>query len=1404
MARLSQRVSAAPAPRRRGVIDDDDSDADTTVNSVVNESVATDIENIENRPILPPMSPKDTPIKDKSVPHTPRAQMPPNGDMSTPAPVQVAHLEPVTTGRIKQPLADITQRSSNNLNSAISGIEKTMRRVTLNPPSPNGTPVVQLSPRKALFSEPPPAPKQRLVIHKLVLTNFKSYAGRQEIGPFHSSFSAVVGPNGSGKSNVIDSLLFVFGFRASKMRHSKVSSLIHSSSARPDLTFCSVDIHFHDVRDDDEGNTHIVPDSQLVVTRKAFKNNTSKYYINDRDSSFTEVTDLLRNRGIDLDHKRFLILQGEVESISQMKAKAENEHDDGLLEYLEDIIGTSHYKKAIEDSATEVETLNEDCVEKTNRLQLIEKELGSLEGAKNEIVKYLETENEVISKKSALFQLNIRLCTARIELSTKVIEEQQAKLQREIEATSANKEQVEQLTQEYNAKQKELNALSKKAQELSKALSKREIEKVQIEERKKHLDSKRKKLEKTISSAQHSRNESQLWLGSYEEEMAGLKEQISQSEKQLEKEQAVLAQIQDELKDKTQVFTDKIEKAQKKLDPWREKIAAKESEIAVASSHVDMLQERVNAADRAIEDAKAKVEQIRSQGRESENRLEELQKEQEHVNSQIGLGVDECSQATQKLDKMKSKLNAMRQELSSVKEAASSTETQNKVLAGLQKLSNSGRIEGFHGRLGGLGTIDKKFDVAISTACPALDNIVVDTVETGQQCVEYLRKNNLGRAKFILLNKLPKRNLDPIETPEGVPRLFDLVHAREEKFRPAFYSIMFDTLVAKDADQARRIAYGPGKRYRVVTLDGMVIDTSGTMTGGGTTVKSGAMKSKAVRTVSEETLQASEEQLNEYENRVKTAEATLLHMETALQELKDRKPQIELDISKTELEIKSLAKDLQEAAKSYKELVKEGQSDKSEAAAAARELQEAQAVVKKHQSELAKLKEHSHSLEQEIADLQEKIMDAGGVRLRMQKSTVDSLKEKIELASTRLSNGVVEKNKAENEIKKQTRIIDDAEKEIKGSEEDYESLNSEMQTKLEEVQSLESEVEKYTSEVEDRQENLESLKSELDEKKREINKVRSVEIEIKNKIEQHEKTLNEDTNARARYRDQLQALELHDVSELKGLRQSKKDKGSRNDPDEEGEEEDQDMKHSDEDEEMSESADNVGLVEYSADELDSMDKDVLKRDIGRLEESIKDARVDMQVLNDYRRRLNEYHGRRDILNEAVTRRDSTKKQLDDLKQKRLDEFMTGFNAISLKLKEMYQMITMGGNAELELVDSLDPFSEGIIFSVMPPKKSWRNISNLSGGEKTLSSLALVFALHHYKPTPLYVMDEIDAALDFRNVSIVATYIKERTKNGQFIVISLRNNMFELARQLVGIYKVNNMTRSIALENRQIQ
>jgi len=222
------------------------------------------------------------------------------------------------------------------------------------------------------------------------------------------------------------------------------------------------------------------------------------------------------------------------------------------------------------------------------------------------------------------------------------------------------------------------------------------------------------------------------------------------------------------------------------------------------------------------------------------------------------------------------------------------------------------------------------------------------------------------------------------------------------------------------------------------------------------------------------------------------------------------------------------------------------------------------------------------------------------------------------------------------------------------------------------------------------------------------------------------------------------------------------------------------------------------LPELSDAELEALDAKELQAEVAQLEEALADMSPNLTVLAEYRAREAEWRARLAEFDSVTEQRDEQRRLFEELRKQRLAEFMAGFKTIGLRLKEMYQMITLGGDAELELVDSLDPFSEGIVFSVRPPKKSWKNIANLSGGEKTLSSLALVFALHHYKPTPLYVMDEIDAALDFRNVSIVGNYIKERTRNAQFVIISLRNNMFELADRLVGIYKTKDCTKSVAI------
>lgn len=183
------------------------------------------------------------------------------------------------------------------------------------------------------------------------------------------------------------------------------------------------------------------------------------------------------------------------------------------------------------------------------------------------------------------------------------------------------------------------------------------------------------------------------------------------------------------------------------------------------------------------------------------------------------------------------------------------------------------------------------------------------------------------------------------------------------------------------------------------------------------------------------------------------------------------------------------------------------------------------------------------------------------------------------------------------------------------------------------------------------------------------------------------------------------------------------------------------------------------LKTYTEEELNTYKLQDLQYQFSVQEEKLNAKKPNLSVIQEYMNKRETYLERVKILEDITNIRNEMRQLYDDVRKKRYTEFMQGFHIITKKLKEMYQMITQGGDAELELVDSMDPFTEGVSFSVRPPKKTWKNISNLSGGEKTLSSLALVFALHYYKPSPLYFMDEIDAALDFKNISIVAHYIK---------------------------------------------
>ncbi|KAK6202284.1 uncharacterized protein RJT21DRAFT_18601 [Scheffersomyces amazonensis] len=1234
--------------------------------------------------------------------------------------------------------------------------------------------------RDILLQIKPSSNEPRLVIGKLELINFKSYAGTQVIGPFNSSFSAVVGPNGSGKSNVIDSMLFVFGFRASKMRQGKLSELIHNSSGGEKLDYCQVNIYFHNVLDDtDEPNkASIIPNSEIIVSRKAFRNNQSNYYINGKSSNYTEVTSMLKEKGIDLDHKRFLILQGEVESIAQMKPKAEKENDDGLLEYLEDIIGTSKYKKLIEENMTKIDELNDVCVEKENRFVLVEKDKESLEDRKNEALKFLEAEKAWTCKKSIQFQVNIVEYTKHLEDSKHHYDEIKHELDEERQANSELTKGIETFTKQQESTKSQISVLDKELVKLTKVQKDTNKQNVTLEEKLKNLTSKIKKIEKTKESSNHILSSSNSKLQQNNQANEQFKQEIQQLNSNMEIEKAKLDEIKANLSQKTSGFSKEIDSLNTTLQPWNEKLNHKENAIQLLQSNIEILYNQRNSITNQLEEARNRLISIKQEGKQKEEEVQEAEDKVEQIIEQINLGEEQCSIEKRQLDSKGSSLSTLRQKTQDSINSLTNYQNKNKVLTSLLRLAKSGRINGFHGRLGDLGVIDRQYDIAISTVCPGLDSMVVDSVETAQACIDYLRKNKLGYANFICLDKLRQFNLNPIQTPGNpatIKRLFDLINPTNPKFAPAFYSKLYNTLVAPDLAEAKRVAYG-AKRWKVVTLDGKVVDTSGTMSGGGNHFARGAMRlngdeSNSLMDISPEDIDKLKHDLHELEQEVEQLESSYRHKESMLIKLRDLKPETEFTVSRLKLDIQSLASEKKEVSITCKNLIAEKDKMESEGKYD-KDIRAKEKEVEELKNSKQEIKSQMSETETKIKQLEEKIMEAGGVELRVQTSRVDSIKQKLEIINEKTAGDRLEIRKLENEIKRQTKVLAQAEEDWQTCQVEvnkFESQKSELSSKLEEIQVEISKVQQSKDELDGV---LEGLQSELEEYQEKCNQFRSVEVELENKLEKYSSIIKKSQSKIKENEENLQALVPRDASAYIYWLS-----------------EEEQVKY------------NSGILEEIPSDESQIDGEQVDREIEQLEDYLNNAKVDLEVLKEYGEKKHEFESRRQDLNVAVTERDEIKSLCEDLKRRRLDEFMEGFNMISMTLKDMYRMITMGGNAELELVDSLDPFSEGILFSVMPPKKSWKNISNLSGGEKTLSSLALVFALHQYKPTPLYVMDEIDAALDFRNVSIVANYIKERTKNAQFIVISLRNNMFELAQQLVGIYKVDNKTKSISLQNK---
>lgn len=1218
-----------------------------------------------------------------------------------------------------------------------------------------------------IYIPPPPKPTgiqdgRRLVITKIEIHNFKSYGRTQILGPFHKCFTSIVGPNGSGKSNVIDAMLFVFGYRAQKLRLKKLSLLIHNSDTYPDCTSCSVKVFFALIYDKIEDQMDIIEGSEFTISRTAFKDNSSYYCIDDKRVQFKDVSNRLQSHGIDLRYNRFLILQGEVEQISLMKPKAEDDGEAGMLEFLEDIIGTTRLKAPLEQINQRVNELNELRAEKINRCKMVQKEKDALESVKNEAITFLRMENNLMKKQACLYEMQKQKSIEVLDKAKQEFNEAENILKDAMKGLDEIKERQKQKQEECDQINGQFETISKQLETVIEKYKNLEKEGEQNRCKNTNTFEKGKKILADKAGVDEMLKEAVA-------DLPKLEEQIEENQGKIKELKEALTKAEDELSEQRGTLEGDLKPLRETREKYEVDLMAMQRGINGAKAALDLKRSDLDQYLLSERQEKSKLISLESELKSNLTKLEEKKKlvagctsDLPESERRIEANLKRAKELEDERKAIETKLNQENQVLMDARNFAREKESRNRVLTKIMEQKKSGAIQGIFGRLGDLATIDKMYDIAISTiAGGQLDKILTDCPNTSSKCIDYLKKNNIGTATFSALDQKQKYRHADFDFNCPAERLIDLIEVQDERFMPAFSDILRDTLVVDSSELANKIAF-TGRGWTVVTLKGHIYRSSGVMTGGGRPVQ-GKMRITASDKRASLAAGLSEEDIERLEQKVQNLRQDLVNTTAECDRLQQEANQAKKDNEFIRYQLPTFQMEVEEIGKLVAGLEKEIEEGKLRI----EKVKPDPARVSKFEDEIKQLqegydeiKEKARVYEDQIADVDLQIKSLIFEKIGPAERKVNKLKKELEEVSFASSKAEAGKKNVARTVEKCQEKIAQYKKEVHESNDLLAQLKVRRHEIRNEINSLEEERAKM---IEERDSLAEKVKEELAvlaNLKQEESKFQTSNLDIKHKAELLAKKVEDKESDVAKWSYMIENLK---PNTLEGV-----DLGGDG-----GNNKDETM------------------------EDENMDIPSLQKSIENLDKEIKKIRPNLGAIEEYRQKHALYIERTKELDSVTKRRDEHREAYENVKNMRMNEFKQGFLIINRKLKEMYRMITLGGDAELEYCDSLDPFLEGIAFSVRPNKKTWKRISNLSGGEKTLSSLSLIFALHYYKPSPLYVMDEIDAALDFKNVSIVGNYIKERTKNTQFLIISLRNNMYELSDRLIGIYKTYNSTKSLA-------
>ncbi|MEK5324693.1 chromosome segregation protein SMC [Aeribacillus sp. FSL M8-0254] len=1163
-----------------------------------------------------------------------------------------------------------------------------------------------------------------MFLKRLDIVGFKSFADRISVD-FAGGVTAVVGPNGSGKSNITEAIRWVLGEQSAKsLRGSKMEDIIFAGSdTRKRLNMAEVTLTL------DNGDQFLPIDyHEVSVTRRVYRSGESEFFINKQSCRLKDIIDLFMDSG--LGKEAFSIIsQGKVEEI--LSAKPEDRRT--IFEEAAGVLKYKTRKKKAEIKLAETE-------ENLNRVQDILYELNAqIEPLKMQasIAKdYLDKKEELKQHEVALLAHEIEELHDRWEVLKRSVEENR---DRELELTSQIQKKeanLEEMRDQISALDESINDLQQVLLLASEELEKLEGKKEVLKERKKHA----------------AQNEQQL-----KEQIAELTEQINQLLKEKEEQKSVYETCEKEVKE-LKSFLQKKENEllsldgniEEKLEQLKSDYFEKLNELASARNEINYIEEQLSMrkvkADR-LDEANEKYiserKKLKKEKGKIEAQLSKIGKTLQNQLSSYHTGLKTLESLKQQYEKKESLLYQAYQYLQKAKSKKEMLEAMQEDYTGFfqgvrEVLKAKNKLKGIHGAAIELLTTKHEYETAIEIALGAASqHIVVDDEESARQAIAFLKKNAFGRATFLPLSvikgrSIPKYQLSIAEShPDFIGIASQLVEY-ESAYKPIIENLLGNVIIAKTLEGANAIAKQIQYSHRIVTLEGDVVNPGGSMTGG-------AVKQKS---------------------------PSFLTKNRELESIRDKIAEMEEKTASLEKEVKNLKQSIAKKEKELDDLREEGSSLRMEEQALKGSLREIE-LKERNINDHLKLYDA-----EKIAYVEEQEkLDERKTKLL---SSIEQMEGQIQQLDSEIRQLAEKKEKQQKSKEEWMQEITELKIILAGKEESFKNSK-------EQLARLEKEYHLANQKKKEAEKDLQLLLDEID-------RDHSGEIQLeeikKEKLEDKNKTI-ELIASRRRQRMSMQEELEREEKEWKELKRAHKQLTDVL--------KDEEVKLNRLDVELDQ------LLNYLQNEYKltfeaakarfplQMEKEEAKKKVKLIKLALEElGTVNLGAIDEYERVRERHEFLTEQRDDLLNAKETLFKVIAEMDEEMKKQFSQMFAKIRSQFDIVFKELFGGGKADLILTNPDDLLNTGVDIIAQPPGKKLQYLSLLSGGERALTAIALLFSILKVRPVPFCVLDEVEAALDEANVQRFSKFLKRFSENTQFIVITHRKGTMEEADALYGV------------------